>query len=395
MRKLTDNNRLSIKYPNLCDQWDYDKNGISVPSDFSYGSKKKAWWKCNVCKHSWLSTINNRVYGSGCPSCCGRILSRLTCLKYVNPKLSREWNYEKNGNLSPFDVFPNSVILVWWKCKRGHEWQALISNRNNLKQSCPYCTSKKVNDENCLLKINPKLSKSWSSKNKINPSQVFPNSNEKFWWKCEVCNNEWSATVNSRTCGTGCPYCCGQKVCDANSLGVLNPNLAKEWHPTKNLKWTAKHFTINSSKKVWWKCSVCGKSWQATIANRSACGTGCPRCQKITLFDGTECDSLIEAYFYLHFKEKGLSFVHHKKYNENDVDFKNFSCDFYFSESNTYMEITGYTDNNCPWWKEYFRKIRMKKKYAESLGAKFEFIQKQLTCKQKCYVISKILKQVK
>lgn len=28
---------------------------------------------------------------------------------------------------------------VWWKCKNGHEWQAIISNRTNKNQGCPFC----------------------------------------------------------------------------------------------------------------------------------------------------------------------------------------------------------------------------------------------------------------
>ena len=32
----------------------------------------------------------------------------------------------------------NSGIKVWWRCSRGHEWQATISNRN-YGTGCPAC----------------------------------------------------------------------------------------------------------------------------------------------------------------------------------------------------------------------------------------------------------------
>ena len=35
---------------------------------------------------------------------------------------------------------PNSVQKVWWKCSKGHEWQATIANRNK-GSGCPICTS--------------------------------------------------------------------------------------------------------------------------------------------------------------------------------------------------------------------------------------------------------------
>lgn len=62
-----------------------------------------------------------------------------------------------------------------------------------------------------------------------------------------------------------------------NSLSVVKPELAKEWHPTKNGSLEPKDVSYGSSVKVWWKCSL-GHEWQATIKNRSK-GQGCPICK--------------------------------------------------------------------------------------------------------------------
>lgn len=53
------------------------------------------------------------------------------------PELSTMWNYEKNGDLKPTDVYPRSHKNVWWKCKYGHEWisPVFIVSRGLL---CPY-----------------------------------------------------------------------------------------------------------------------------------------------------------------------------------------------------------------------------------------------------------------
>ncbi len=58
-------------------------------------------------------------------------------IKYSN--LIIEWNYEKNGMLTPFMFEPNSGEKIWWKCKKGHEWEAIIANRTRRGDSCPYC----------------------------------------------------------------------------------------------------------------------------------------------------------------------------------------------------------------------------------------------------------------
>ena len=60
------------------------------------------------------------------------------------------------------------------------------------------------------------------------------------------------------------------------SLLNTNPDLSKDWHPTKNAPLTPKDVAPNSNKKVWW---VCGKDhgWEARIYSRNQ-GAGCPYC---------------------------------------------------------------------------------------------------------------------
>ena len=64
-------------------------------------------------------------------------------LRTTNPKIAREWNKERNGDLKPTDVIANSNKRVWWKCKEGHEWSGLIANRarkGKADPGCPYCS---------------------------------------------------------------------------------------------------------------------------------------------------------------------------------------------------------------------------------------------------------------
>ena len=60
------------------------------------------------------------------------------------------------------------------------------------------------------------------------------------------------------------------------NLAVLHPDVAKEWHPTKNGEFTPRDYTHGSGQKVWWKCKK-GHEWDATIAHRTN-GRGCPEC---------------------------------------------------------------------------------------------------------------------
>ena len=62
-----------------------------------------------------------------------------------------------------------------------------------------------------------------------------------------------------------------------NDLATLNPNLAAQWHPTKNGDLLPSHVSFCSGKKTWWKCSE-GHEWQAQINSRQH-GSGCPICK--------------------------------------------------------------------------------------------------------------------
>ena len=83
-----------------------------------------------------------------------------------NPTLMAEWNWEKNNELGldPKTLTCGSGKKVWWKCSKGHEWQATIASRNG-GNSCPYCSGRySIKGENDLLTLNPDLAKEWNYK---------------------------------------------------------------------------------------------------------------------------------------------------------------------------------------------------------------------------------------
>ena len=132
--------------PKLAKQWNKKKNGKLTPEDVSYQSHKKVWWKCSE-DHEWIASINDRNRGKGCPTCANKkIVKGYNDLKTVNPRLAKEWNFKRNGKLKPTHVSCNSNRKVWWKCSKGHEWQAQINDRNR-GNNCPYCSKKKQNSK--------------------------------------------------------------------------------------------------------------------------------------------------------------------------------------------------------------------------------------------------------
>jgi len=369
-------NSFAFAYPDLAKEWNYAKNGSLTPFDVTCGSSKKFLWTCQN-NHEYLSSPNFRSHGRRCPYCFGYKVCKDNCLSTTNPKLIKEWDYEKNYPLTPEDVNQRSSKRVQWKCKKGHGHSATIT-RKVAGDGCPYCSGHKVCKDNCLATLNPRLSKEWhrTKNGSLTPLNVTCGSNIKISWECGKCHFVWLARVNQRVWGTGCPACSGFIVSDKNKLSAINPEIAAEWHPTKNGPLTANDVTCCSGAKAWWKCKNCGHAWITTISYRTA-GGGCPCCNKIKLKNGAICDSLPEAHYYLELKRRNIKFRHRVK-----VGLGKCTCDFYIPIKNTYIEVTGFS-KKWKHWKTYRKGIiRKKNRIMKTLGANFEFVKIKLTKKQ-------------
>jgi hypothetical protein len=168
-------------------------------------------------------------------------VSVTNCLATLFPLVAAEWHPTKNGNLTPDKIVAKSHSKVWWLCPKAadHEWQATVNNRTN-GRGCPHCVGKKVSVTNSLAVLFPGIATEWhpTKNGRLTPDKVVAGSHEKFWWRCaQGTDHEWQATLANRThktSATGCPFCRGLQVSITNSLAALFPDIAAEWHSTKN-----------------------------------------------------------------------------------------------------------------------------------------------------------------
>ena len=208
-----------IDIPDLIIEWDYARNnemGLS-PENITSGSSKKAFWICQKHKKQYCQTIKNKSNGQrGCQLCQAEFLQNTNPQRYLKGKLSladkyqdllKEWDFDKNDIL-PTQVTAGSGKYVWWKCTKGHEWQARICNRTS-GSACIYCTGQKpITGTNDLISTNPELLDKWDwEKNgELRPELFMKGSNKKVWWRCAL-GHSWQATISHITSGTGCPHC--------------------------------------------------------------------------------------------------------------------------------------------------------------------------------------------
>tara|TARA_B110000091_G_scaffold210772_1_gene254221 strand:+ start:3804 stop:4199 length:396 start_codon:yes stop_codon:yes gene_type:complete len=108
-----------------------------------------------------------------------------------------------------------------------------------------------------LVELNPDLAKQWhpTKNSDLTPNCFAEFSHQKVWWKCDKGeDHEWLCRISVRSKGKNCPICANQKIVLSNCLKTVNPDLAKEWHTTKNGSLTPYDVGNGSTTKVWWKC---------------------------------------------------------------------------------------------------------------------------------------------
>ena len=211
-------------------------------------------------------------------------------LYILYPQIASEWNYEKNNNLNPKNYLPKSGKYVWWKCKRGHEWQTRICDRINNKGivGCPFCSNIRLlegfNDFNFK---NSHLLKYWNyeKNSKITPNSILFNSSKKVWWICPN-GHSYRKEINKKEDRNDCPICNNRRIMkNFNDFGTLFPDILKDWNYEKN---NINPLTLGKSSEynAAWKCHKCGYEWEARIIKRCNGLKACPVCNNYHVKQG-------------------------------------------------------------------------------------------------------------
>lgn len=325
-----ESNLLLNHRPDLLSEWDFEKNealGLNIYK-VTRGSGKKVWWICPKCCSSYDSMINNRFKGNNCPYCRGYKVNHTNSLAALKPEVALDWDYNKNGNLTPDNVTHKSSKKVWWLCKEGHQWQMNISSKAN-NNICPKCSKYTLNDSNSIGIVFPHLLEQWHpTKNSNSTAYDFTIfSSKKAWWNCNL-GHSWIASVSSRAIGGGgCPFCSNRKVLKSfNDMWTTNPTLAKLLSDSED----GYKYTQSSEKKVYWKCNECDLIiYKKKINQIKNYGLSCPRCS-----DGK---SFPEKIVYSILLQLDISFEQEKSFKWSEGK----RYDYYLDQYNTIIEAHG------------------------------------------------------
>lgn len=132
-------NDLKTRYPRIAFEWNYKKNK-KKPEEYMPNSREKVWWiysydDPDTGKHfdfEWEARITNRVQDdSGCPFFSNNAVWKgFNDLATKRPDLAAEWDYEKNGNVTPDMITLFSNKKRWWTCPAcGKTWYTSPAKR--------------------------------------------------------------------------------------------------------------------------------------------------------------------------------------------------------------------------------------------------------------------------
>lgn len=208
--------------------------------------------------------------------------------------LLEEWTgIDEFGNIIQMsDIGKSSRKKMIWKCSKGHEWSASITQRTYQKTKCRKCKRnlnrcKDTLSEWCL--DNGAYGRQLISEfqgldeqgNQYKITEIAKSSNIRILWKCSD-EHEWYALVRDRVYGHNtCPICRSLlKWCKDN--GDFGNMLHEEF---TGLCDDGNTYNINelgskSPRRMMWKCNK-GHKWYTSIASRTSKYTKCPMCSTV------------------------------------------------------------------------------------------------------------------
>lgn len=298
---------LESKYPDLAREFDSNTNGV-LPSEVTPGCHTKYIWICSN-NHPYPASPHSRTnMKSGCPYCAGKLpFPGENDFGTLYPELSKEWDYDNNGDKKPEQFFPtNRKENITWKCSKcNYIWPAKIVSRVN-NPKCPEClrlekeeterlkliakTLKKKEKKSyfqkalpgtSLFDLYPELMCEWDyDKNTVSPKEIKPSASKDVWWICPnpKCHHSYQATPYERTSGRkNCSVCSGHEiVAGVNDLETLRPDIA-ELLDTSVENVNPKTVGLGSHDSAIWKCKEYGHTWSAIVKD-VVNGSRCPIC---------------------------------------------------------------------------------------------------------------------
>ena len=275
-RKVTRENSLAIKNPELAKEWNYKRNKKLTPYDVSCGSERKVWWICTN-GHEWQQTVCNRNAGRGCSKCSAELKTSFpeqAIYYYLSKCVKLESRMKINGWEA--DLFlPEYNIAI--------EYDGIVYHSKDFVKEREIKKNKAFGEKNIFL---IRVKESWDIE-KIEENVVYFKVDGRYTrlqngilLLFEIIEQQTGIKINLNIdiekdkLDIISQY---YKMDKKNNFAEVYPDLVRFWNYEKNNRLKPENFRSKSNESVWWKCPICNGEWKSTI-NNIAKGNRCPYC---------------------------------------------------------------------------------------------------------------------
>lgn len=205
--------------------WDHIANDPSLWATITARARRVVAWRCPECSLSFTARVLDMTFKAACPDC------------EVKRKAAFDAEYKQLRTTPVFDV---PILFAAWADEEDPRTVMVAGSFDRYQFRCPNGHGPRLSPHTYL--------------------------------------------------DSGCPSCKSQATRAANRAAAeadptslrINPEIASQWHPTRNGKLRLAEISPESRRRVWWRDPNCGYEWQETTANRDKYARlRCPECRTI------------------------------------------------------------------------------------------------------------------
>jgi hypothetical protein len=198
------------------------------------------------------------------------------------------WDHERNDESTLQTVTVRATRRCHWVCPEcARRFEAKVSDMAT-EPACPDCVARRHTQRQeqharwklTLVSEVLELSKAWAED--TNPREVMVADQRLRRFRCPKGHHPRISPL--RFLESGCPHCRAAETARTSKRWLADtlPEIASQWHPTRNGKLTPHDVVWNSKRMVWWRADCCGHQWQETIRDRDKYARlRCPACRTI------------------------------------------------------------------------------------------------------------------
>lgn len=197
------------------------------------------------------------------------------------------WDHERNDDSSFRTATTKASRFAAWVCPEcGHRFTAKVAEMVK-RTKCPVCAEQEqarwerqlAEWRQTPIAAVAELAAAWADER--DPASVMVAEHGLCVFRCP--EGHWPSITPIRFLEAGCPHCRSNRTRAATKpLAQIHPELASQWHLTRNKGMSPDQLPWNSKRKVWWQSACCGAEWEESPLNRDKYRRmRCPTCQSI------------------------------------------------------------------------------------------------------------------